>query len=71
MDVEELEEFVKVNKYLVVNQEGVPFLFSSLREMEKDINIDYSTISKYLTHHNNSYIFQCKSDEILYYIKKF
>tara|TARA_A100001015_G_scaffold320082_1_gene445187 strand:+ start:1511 stop:1729 length:219 start_codon:yes stop_codon:yes gene_type:complete len=63
----EMEEFVKKYNYLVIYPDKKTQLFKSLRNIQKSICIDSSTISKKLSRGEN--IFIAKGTEYIFYIK--
>ena len=44
--MEKLNKIVHHMKYLVISEDGEANIYSSLREIAKDIHVNYSTISK-------------------------
>ena len=46
--------FCKQHKYLVLEQETPPVLYTSLRDLAIDLGVDHSTISKRLRDQNYS-----------------
>jgi hypothetical protein len=65
---EEMIKFVK-NKYLVVYPDKGIKIYKNLREIENDIMISYSSISKKLKN-ENSCICETKGTKFIFYIKK-
>ena len=46
--------FCKQHKYLVLEEDTPPVLYTSLRELAQDLGVDHSTISKRLRDKNYS-----------------
>tara|TARA_B100000424_G_C22944088_1_gene502380 strand:- start:398 stop:619 length:222 start_codon:yes stop_codon:yes gene_type:complete len=65
---EDMKKFVK-NKYLVVYPDTSIKLYKNLREIEHDILISYSSISKKLKE-KDSCICESKGTKYIFYIKK-
>ena len=66
---EEMYQYINKNKYLVVYPNKQPVLFKSLRDIENDILISVSTISKKLQE-GNSFIFTSKHSGFTFYIEE-
>ena len=69
MNHEELHSYVNKMKYLVIYPNKTYFLYSSLRKIGTDIEIDSSTISKNLKDDGYCYCFS-RNTNLLYYIRK-
>lgn len=65
----ELHLYVKKMKYLVIHHNQTNTLYSSLREIARDIQIDASTISKNLKNNNSCYC-HSKNTNLVSYIRK-
>lgn len=69
--MEDIKDFLQKNNYLVIREDRNYQLYSSLRNIAKDICIDYTTISKKI---NESKKYDCfcksKQTEEIFYIKK-
>lgn len=63
-----MKKYVNKNSYLVVFPDLSIKLFKSLREIQSDISIDSSTISKKLA--NNEHYFTAKMTKYVFYIYK-
>ena len=68
-DGESMYQFINKTKYLVVYPNKQPVLFKSLRDIENDILISVSTISKKLQE-GNSFIFTSKHSGFTFYIEE-
>lgn len=67
-DEKKMEKYINKNCYLVVFPDLSLKLFKSLREIQSDISIDSSTISKKLA--NNEHYFMAKMTKYVFYIYK-
>tara|TARA_B100000513_G_scaffold142340_1_gene65174 strand:+ start:1767 stop:1997 length:231 start_codon:yes stop_codon:yes gene_type:complete len=67
-DEGKMKKYVNKNSYLVVFPDLSIKLFRSLREIQSDISIDSSTISKKLA--NNEHYFTAKMTKYVFYINK-
>ena len=65
----ELHSYVKKMKYLVIHHNQTNTLYSSLREIARDIQVDASTISKNLKNNDSCYCCS-KNTNLLSYIRK-
>lgn len=65
---EKMKKYVNKNSYLVVFPDLSLKLFKSLRDIQSDISIDSSTISKKLS--NNEHYFTAKMTKYVFYIYK-
>ena len=65
----ELHSYVKKMKYLVIHHNQTTTLYSSLREIARDIQVDASTISKNLKNNDSCYCCS-KNTNLLSYIRK-
>lgn len=68
-----MDEFIKsveLYNYFVLGSDSSCNVYKSLREIQDDINVDYSTISKKLKENNTCYVTP-KSSDTNYFIKKF
>ena len=65
---DKMNSFIEKFCYLVVFPDKKVELFKSLRDIQKEICIDASTISKKLK--DNKYIFKAKGSEHIFFIKK-
>ena len=70
MDSESLRAFVLKKTYLVVDDQGLPYIFSSLREIAKNLEINHTTISKKLSISSSGDIFSSRKTNRLYYIRR-
>jgi len=68
-DGEEMYHFINKNKYLVVYPNKQSILYKSLRDIENDILISVSTISKKLQE-TTSFIFTSKHSGYTFYIEE-
>jgi len=66
--MDELKKYIDKHKYLVINYDTVN-IYTSLRKISNDIEIDYTTISKKLKTQNEC-ICNSKKTKKFYYIKK-
>ena len=70
-----MDEFIKSVEcyhYFVLGSDSSCNVYKSLREMQDNIGVDYSTISKKLKENdNNCYVTPKGSSETYYYVKKF
>ena len=64
-----LQSYVKKMSYLVIHQNKTYSLYSSLRKIAIDIQVDPSTISKNLKNNDSCYCFS-KKNNLLWYIRK-
>ncbi len=64
----DLERYITKNKYLVVFPDKKSKLFKSLRDIEQEISVAASTISKKLKE-NNSCICQSRGTEFYFFIQ--
>jgi hypothetical protein len=67
-DEGKMKKYVNKNSYLVIFPDLSIKLFRSLREIQSDISIDSSTISKKLA--NNEHYFTAKMTKYVFYINK-
>ena len=68
-----MDDFVKSVEcyyYFVLGSDSSCNVYKSLREIQDDINVDYSTISKKLKEDNTCFVTP-KGSETHYFIKKF
>jgi hypothetical protein len=68
-----MDDFVKSVEcyyYFVLGSDSSCNVYKSLREIQDDISVDYSTISKKLKEDNTCFVTP-KGSETHYYIKKF
>ena len=68
-----MDNFVKSVEcyyYFVLGSDSSCNVYKSLREIQDDINVDYSTISKKLKEDNTCFVTP-KGSETHYFIKKF
>lgn len=68
-----MDDFVKSVEcyyYIVLGSDSSCNVYKSLREIQDDISVDYSTISKKLKDNNRCFVTP-KASETHYYIKKF
>ena len=63
----EMNEFIEKYRYVVIFPDRKVELFKSLRDIQKQICIDSSTISKKLKEQNN--FFKAKGSEHIFFIK--
>ena len=70
MEPEELREFAVKQNYLAIDVTGTSFVFTSLRDVEKELNIDHSTISKKLKLSNKGDVFTNRITKECYFIKR-
>ena len=68
IDEEKMKQYVNKHNYLVIFPDFSLKLFRSLREIQSDISIDSSTISKKLA--NNEHYFMAKMTKYVFYIYK-
>jgi len=67
---DDMLKFIK-NKYLVIYPDQSIKLYSNLRDIENDILISYSSISKKINENENNYcICEAKGTKYIFYIKK-
>ena len=64
-----LYSYVEKIKYLVISQDKSPSLFTSLREIAREIQVDPSTISKNLKDVRSCYCQSKKTNNIFYICK--
>ena len=68
---ENMEKYIKVNKYLVIKADKSVEAYSSLRQIQRDILVDASTISKKMKENGGDYcICVSKPMNYVFYIKK-
>ena len=65
-----LREFATRQTYLAIDSTGSSFLFASLRDMEKELEIDHSTLSKKLKVTPNGDILTSRATGLYYFVKK-
>lgn len=63
----EMQDYLNKYKYVVVFPDKKVELYKSLRDIQNDISIDSSTISKKLK--NEEHMFTPKGSEYIFYIK--
>ena len=72
MDVKDFVEHLKKHKYLCVGSDTTCNVYTSLRNISSDIDVDYTTISKKMkAAENNSCVCTCKRNGIHYRISLF
>ncbi len=70
MDSNTLCLFAKNQRYLVIDDHGLPYIFESQRDIARSFEIDHTTISKKLKMHPYGDVFYTRSNNNLYYIMK-
>ena len=65
---EKMNNFITKMSYIVIFPDEKIELFKSLREIQKAISVDSSTISK--KHKNNEHFFTPKGSDFVFFIKK-
>lgn len=65
-----LREFATRQTYLAIDSAGSSFVFASLRDMEKELGIDHSTLSKKLKVAPDGDILTSRATGLYYFIKK-
>lgn len=70
MDSDALRSFALRQKYLVIDDQGSAYVFGSLRDIAKTIEIDHTTVSKKLKSSPNGELFSSRGENQLYYIRK-
>ena len=65
-----LREFAKRQTYLAIDSTGSSIVFASLRDMEKELKVDHSTLSKKLKATPNGDVFTSRSTGLYYFVKK-
>ena len=70
MDSDALRSFALKQRYLVIDDQGTAYVFSSLREIAKTIDVDHTTVSKKLKVSPDGELFSSRSENQLYYIRK-
>lgn len=69
--MDEFKNNIKEFNYLIINDDGISNMYSSLRSISNDINVDYSTISKKMKINNGEFCFcRSKLTKTNYYICK-
>jgi len=68
--MDEFQKQIEEMRYIILSNDGIMNVFTSLRTMSQKIEVDFSTISKKLK--SNDGICYCTSKEtrIIYYIKR-
>lgn len=66
MNVTEFAESLKKYKYLCIGSDTTCNVYTSLRNISSDIDVDYSTISKKMK--DNSCLCTCKKNKVHYRI---
>ena len=70
MEPAALREFATKQTYLAINSAGSSFVFASLRDMEKALEIDHSTLSKKLKAAPEGNILTSRVTGLYYFVKK-
>lgn len=65
-----LREFASKQTYLAIDPTGSSFVFASLRDMEKELKIDHSTLSKKLKMAPDGDILTSRATGLYYFVKK-
>jgi hypothetical protein len=66
---EDFIDYIKEQKYLVIFPDESCKMYSTLRDIEKDISIDFTTIHKKLKNKVHTFIF-AKGTNYLFYIRR-
>ena len=69
-NIDSIDSIFKKFKYLVINENENCKLYVSLRDIAKDISVDFTTISKKLKISPESCICRSKTTKESFYIKK-
>jgi len=70
MEPAALREFATKQTYLAIDSAGSSFVFASLRDMEKELEIDHSTLSKKLKVAPYGDILTSRATGLYYFVKK-
>ena len=65
-----LREFASKQTYMAIDYTGSSFVFASLRDMEKELEIDHSTLSKKLKATPNGEVFTSRSTGLYYFVRR-
>lgn len=65
-----LRDFATTHTYLAIDSTGSSLLFASLRDMEKELEIDHSTLSKKLKLAPDGDILTSRATGLYYFVKK-
>ena len=70
MEPSVLREFASKQTYLAIDSAGLGFVFASLRDMEKELEVDHSTLSKKLKATPNGDVFTSRSTGLHYFVRR-
>ena len=70
MDSQSLLYFASKQRYIVIDSSGTAYVFPSLRDIEKNLEIDHSTISKKLKISVKGDIFSSRRSGDIYHIRR-
>ena len=69
--MDDFQKQIEEMRYIVLSNDGMMNVFTSLRTMAQKIEVDFSTISKKInTHSGESCYCTSKKTHIIYYIQK-
>jgi len=66
---DEFENKIGLHKYFVICEDDTMFIYKSLRDISKNTDINYSTISKKLKNKNNCFC-KSKKNKLKYFINR-
>jgi len=69
--MDEFQKQIEEMRYIILSNDGIMNVFTSLRTMSQKIEVDFSTISKKLNANSGEFCYcTSKKTHIIYYIKK-